>query len=578
MRKNITAIIILMLAMFVMQSCKKDYLNRPPLASPTAGTFYRSDADVLNGTGPLYNVAWGGYNGTSLQYIGDIMGGNSSTDNYNGRASYLSFTVTSSDPSGALQSAYQSLWSVVANANVVAYNIKNAASGASESGKNSGLAECYFIRAAAYYYLALDWGAVPIIYNNTQQLGDTSIRRNDLADVWKFIISDLKWSMNHLAPTPLQPGRITKWSAEGMLGRAYLVRSGLGQSGGQRNQSDLDSAKYYLGDVCNNSGLILDPSYYDLFTSSAFSGTKVPPECLFGLLWVPSGNWQSQNHMQANLAYDSKITQTGDGWGGAFGASPSLMQYYIDPANAADSVRRKATLFMPNSFYPDINTANGGWLVDTTLFNTATNSVTGLHITSPVTSGTYYGNNHPYVKKYVIGSPADNGGLGSQQNENTGTYIFRLAQVYLDYADAILGNNPSTSDPEALKYYNAIRIRAGIAPRSSVTYADLMLERKIEFAFEGQAWYDWKTWYYFAPTDALNYFNTQNRGVYNLTYNGGNMFVTYLNDANNPATVGPRYYTITPATADLPYPEVELLVAHNLTLPPVPFDFSKLNY
>ncbi|MEO6838904.1 MAG: RagB/SusD family nutrient uptake outer membrane protein, partial [Ginsengibacter sp.] len=162
--------------------------------------------------------------------------------------------------------------------------------------------------------------------------------------------------------------------------------------------------------------------------------------------------------------------------------------------------------------------------------------------------------------------------------ENIGTYMFRLAEVYLDYADAIMGNNTSSTDPEALKYYNAVRIRAGIATKTSFTYADLTLERKIEFAFEGKAWYDWKTWYYFDPTDALNYFNTENRGVYNLTYNGGNSFVTYLNDASNPATVGPRYYTITSANVDLPYPEVELLVAHNLTLPPVPFDFSKLNY
>ena len=578
MRKNKNIITISILALVALQSCSKEYLNRPPLASPTAGTFYQTDGDILNGTGPLYNGSWGGYNGTSLQYIGDVMGGNSTSDNYNGRGAYLSFTVTSTDPSGALQSAYQALWSVVANANVVAYNIKNAGPGASEAAKKSGLAECYFMRAAAYYYLALDWGAVPIIYNNSQQLGDTSIRRNNLADVWKFIISDLQWSMNNLAPTPRQPARITKWSAEGMLGRAYLVRSGLGQSGGQRNQSDLDSAKYYLGDVSNNSGLTLDPSYYDLFTSSAFSGTKTPSECLFGLLWVPNGSYFVQNHMQANLAYDSKITQTGDGWGTAFGASPSLIQYYTDPANADDSVRRKATIFMPNSFYPDIDRADGGWLVDTTLYNTATDAATGKHITSPVTSGSFYGSNHPYVKKYVIGSPADNGGLGSQQNANMSTYIFRLAEVYLDYADAIMGNNTSTSDPDALKFYNAVRIRAGIAPKTSITYADLTLERKIEFAFEGRAWYDWKTWYYFDPTNALNYFNTQNRGNYNITYNGGNPFVTYFNDATNPSPVGQRFYTITPATADLPYPEVELLVAKNLTLPPVPFDFSKINY
>ncbi len=571
MKQNTIGLLMLVLVVMVVQSCKKEYLNRPPLGSPTAGTFYQNDADILNGTGPLYNVSWGGYNGTSLQYIGDVMGGNSTTDNYLGRGSYLNFTVTSTDPSGALNSAYTALWSVVANANVVAYNIKNAGGTVSQASRNSGLAECYFMRAAAYYYLALDWGTVPIIYNNSQQLGDSGITRNNLTDVWQFIINDLTWAKNNLTELPKQPARITKWSAEGMLARAYLVRSGLGQSGGSRNQSDLDSAKFYASDVCNNSGLSLLPNYYDLFTSAHFSGTTVPDESLFSLLWVPNGGFQAQNHMQANLAYDSKITQTGDGWGASFGASPSLIAYYTDPANAADSVRRRATLFMPNTTYPDINKANGGWHVDTTLFNNAKIYTPGV-ITYP------YGSDHAFVKKYVIGSPADNGGLGSQQNENIHTYILRLAEVYLVYADAILGNNASTSDPEALKYFNAVRERAGIADKTSITYDDLIQERKIEFAFEGQAWYDWKTWYYFNPTAALAYFSNQNRGLYNISYNNGTPFVTYLNDATQPLTIGERHYPITPDKADLPYPESELLLAPNLTAAPQAFDFSKISY
>ena len=571
MKLRVITISIIVLAISVMQACKKDYLNRPPLASPTAGTYYQTDADVLNGTGPLYNGSWGGYNGTSLQYIGDVMGGNSLSDDYNGRASYLKFTVTATDPSGALSSAYNALWSVVANANVVAYNIKNAGPGASEAGRNSGLAECYFMRAAAYYYLALDWGAVPIIYNKSGLLGDTTIKRNNLADVWQFIINDLTWAKNNLAAAPLQPARITNWSAEGMLARAYLVRAGLGQSGGSRKQSDLDSAKFYAGDVCNNSGLNLLPNYYNLFTSKYFSGSTAPAECLFGLLWVPSGVWFVQNHMQANLAYSSLITQTGDGWGGAFGASPSLLQYYTDPANAADSVRRKATIFMPNDNYPDINQSNGGWHVDTALFNNA-------KIYAPTATGAFYGSDHAYVKKYVVGSPADNGGLGGQQNENMSTYIFRLADVYLIYADAILGNNASTSDPEALKYFNAVRTRAGIAAKTSINYMDIFQERKIEFAFEGHAWYDWKQWYYFDPSNALHYFSTQNRGVYNISYNNGAPFITYLNDETHPANVGPHYYSINASATDLPYPESELLVAPNLSAAPVAFDFSKVKY
>ncbi len=75
---------------------------------------------------------------------------------------------------------------------------------------------------------------------------------------------------------------------------------------------------------------------------------------------------------------------------------------------------------------------------------------------------------------------------------------------------------------------------------------------------------------------ALNYYNTQNRGTYNITYNDGHPFVTYFNDADNPHTIGERHYTITPDKADLPYPEADLLIAPNLALPPVPFDFSKI--
>ena len=554
----------LALGLLVLSGCKKSFLNRPPLSAPTAGTFYQTDADILNGTGPLYNASWGPYNGTAMEAIGDVLGGNSLTDDYNGRGAWLTFSIPATD--GSIGGAYSAFWSVIANANVVAYNIANAGGNATKSAKNSGLAECRFMRAAAYYYLALDWGAVPIIYDNTVQLHDSTIHRNNLADVWKFIIIDLSWAKDNLPAAASQPGRVTKWSAEGMLARAYLIRSGLGGANGQRNQSDLDSAKYWSADVCHNSGLSLLDNYYNLFTSKSFSGTTVPQECLFGLFWVPGGSYFVHNQLQSNLAYDPKITQTGDGWGAAFGASPSLMQYFLDPANNADSIRRKANIFMPGDYYPDIDVADGGWHVDTTLFNNA-------KITAPGQSGNGQ-IDHAFIKKYVIGSPKDNGGLGGQQNENISTYMFRLSEVYLNYADAVLGNSASTSDPEALKYFNTVRARAGIAPKTSITYSDIYEEKKIEFAFEGHQFYDWKMWYYFNPAAATNYFSTQNRGNYNITYNSGHPFITYFGTDNK--TIGTVTYNVTPATADLTYPESELLVAPNLTQPPVAFDFSKL--
>ncbi|HXB96123.1 MAG TPA: RagB/SusD family nutrient uptake outer membrane protein [Puia sp.] len=573
MKPIITILSLTLLGSAVLSGCKKSFLNRPPLASPTSGTFYQSDDEILKGVEVQYNASWSGYNGTSLNYIGDVMGGNMTIDNYNGRGAYLNFAVSATDPSGALESAYQAFWYVVANANVIADNIRNAGPGASEGAKLEGLAECYFQRAAAYYYLALNWGAVPIIYNNSAQIGDSTIRRNNLTDAWKFMIMDLSYAAKNLPAAPVKPGHISKWSAEGMLARAYLVRAGLTGTGGARNQSDLDSAKYWAADVCHNSGLALESNYYDLFTYEKFSGMTVPDESLFSLLWVPTGQWFVQNHMQANLAYDVKITQTGDGWGGSFGGSASLMAYYLDPANSADTMRRRATVFMPGDYYPDINKPTGWW-VDTALFNSA-------KIYTPGAQGNGVGNDHAFVKKYVIGSPSDNGGQGAQQDENLNTYMMRLSEVYLIYADAILGNSASTSDAEALKYFNLVRSRAGAYTKNSISYADLMLERKVEFAFEGKAWYDWKSWYYFDPTDALNYFSTQNRGNYNLSPNGFHTFISYFNSDNHPnsdGSPGSVTYPITAAKVDLPYPEAEALVAPALGQPPVAFDFSKIKY
>ena len=278
-----------------------------------------------------------------------------------------------------------------------------------------------------------------------------------------------------------------------------------------------------------DSGLTLDPSYYNLFTSAAFSGTTVPSECLFALLWVPNGQYFVQNHMQANLAYTPLITQTGDGWGAAFGGSPSLMNWYFN-VEPNDTLRRRATVFMPNSFYPDINRAGGRLAGEYHLIQQCAESLI------PGQQGNGYGNDHAYVKKYVIGSPADNGGLGGIQSENLNTYIFRLDDVYLDLAEAILGNNVSTSDPTALQYFNAIRTRAGLT-KTSIMFADIFNEKKAEFAFEGHEYYDWKEWYYFDPTDALAYFSNQNRGTYNITYNAGNSFITFFGSNGYPGTV-----------------------------------------
>ncbi|HSC38785.1 MAG TPA: RagB/SusD family nutrient uptake outer membrane protein, partial [Chitinophagaceae bacterium] len=70
------------------------------------------------------------------------------------------------------------------------------------------------------------------------------------------------------------------------------------------------------------------------------------------------------------------------------------------------------------------------------------------------------------------------------------TYMIRYSDVLLTYAEAVLGNNASTTDAKALLQFNRVRTRAGLASKTSLTIMDILHERRMEFAFEGQYWYD----------------------------------------------------------------------------------------
>jgi starch-binding outer membrane protein, SusD/RagB family len=531
--------LLLVIIVVAGQSCKKEFLDRPPIDALTSGNFYKTDEEIHAATGPLYNIVWFDYNDKAFMAFGEAKGGNL---NSNDRTAFIQFSVNATDQSTLLP-GYKSFYKIIAQSNTIIKNIKNATnSSASEAVKNEGMAECHFMRAMGYYYLVNNWGAVPIIYDNVGQLGN-NVKRNTIESVWEFIIRDLKFAVDNLPAASSAPGRLNKWSAKGMLARMYLTRAGLGQSG-TRNQLYLDSAKTMAADVVNNSGMKLMEDYGKLFQSAYNNSDHVNanPEALFALQWMPTNEpWGVNNSFQAYVAFTPDITQTGDGWGSAQGASADLVKYYL--ANPADSIRRKSTCMFNQDVYPELNQKAGG------------TKVTGTNVA--------------YIKKYVVGSPADNGGKGNFMSAFINTYMLRLAEVYLIYAESIMGNNASTADAEALKYYNAVRTRAGMPVATSITFDDIFREKRIELALEGNAWYEVVRLYYFNPVKAKAYCMAQDRGDYTITYNTG--------------TSAPRQYTTVYTTKNytfndnsvyLPFPEIELNIAPGLAAEPVPFDFS----
>jgi hypothetical protein len=375
-------------------------------------------------------------------------------------------------------------------------------------------------------------------------MSDVNVKRNTIESIWQLIIMDLRYAADNLPAVAFADGRLTKYAAEGMLARMYLTRAGVGKSGGSRSKSDLDSAKYYAADVIYNGPYTLQANYGDLFKGENHNSGNNNKESLFSIQWMPIKDpWGVNNSFQAYMARNGDITGSWDGWGAAHGASANLIEYYL--ANPADSMRRKATFMFNDDIYPEIRKdLNGYKFTATDIANT---------------------------KKYIIGSVKDNGGKGSEMCEYINTYMLRLAEVYLIYAEAILGDNGSTSDGEAIKYYNAVRTRAKMPTKTSITFDDIFQEKRIETVFEGIYWYELMRLYYYNPTKAKTIINNQNKGSYTLTYKTG---------TDNPREYTTTYngtkYPVTDGTIYLPLPEAELVKAPNLASEPVAFDFSLL--
>ncbi|MFT3935431.1 MAG: RagB/SusD family nutrient uptake outer membrane protein [Chitinophagaceae bacterium] len=540
--------------------CKKEFLEKPPTDSIVDASFYKTDDQVLASTGLLYSKVWFDYNDKASYNLGDFRAGTAYSA-YNDRGNVL-FNTTGNTPENG--SSWRSFFIVVGQSNLAIINInKYAGSGVTPSVKKMAIAEARFMRALAYRFLVMNWGAVPIIEDNLALLSDTTKPRNTEKSVWKFITKEMRAAAADLPDKPARAGRLTKWSAEGMLARFYLERSGVESNGaGARNQSFLDSAKYYSDDVIKNSGASLLKNYSDLFLFPYDNN----PESLFSLQWVYSpGAWGTQNSTPAYLAYSPDIAN-GDGWGGDKGATWWMMTNYEGFTASANGdtlkgktldQRLKATFMLPGAYYAEItqSTTNGK-----------------QKLIYPSTASTGNDGNFLAIKKYVTGKAEDVGGQSASQYYGNDTYMQRLAEMYLIYAEATLGNSATTSDATAMSYFNKVHTRAGLAPdTTSILNIDKILkERFIEFAVEGMAWYDLVSLHYYNKAKAYAILNAQDRGL----------FATIPD-----RTPDPTSWTLIKtvwATTDrkinandgnflLPIPAAELAQAPNLLKPPVDY-------
>lgn len=541
MKKHIKYIIgIAAFASIAAAGCKKDFFNRPPESGVTVGNYYQTTDQVNSSTNGLYGAVWFGWNNKVGWSITELSGGNGRSYSSDVSA-FGDIAVPNTNPE--ILAAWDSPFTVIAQANGIINNLPAVVpASVPAAAVNNALGEAHLMRAVGYFYLTRVFGNVPIIENPSQDLSNFgSIPTNPVADVYKFMVKDLKFAEANCYANVAGTGHGSSGSASAMLAKVYLY------------MQDYTDARAEAEKVINSGEFSLLPDFGDLFLTINNNNK----ESILAMQWVYNAGYDFGNSIQASWAFSSEITQTGDGYG-VFGPTIDLQNAF--KAEGGDSTRRHYTIMLPGSHYKELQ--EGGKLPSGYIF--------------PVNGSAQGTNAAP--KKYVIGAPgdADNNGKSAAQAAGNNTYIMRYADVLLIEAEAILGQGTavgtgisltkSTSDATALKYFNMVRQRVGVPAVTSFTYAQLLQERRLEFALEQDYWFDLGRIDGFGATShptAISIISQQERG----TYSGSA-------DSNPAPVIYSSHITPTNAQFTFPVPVAESNADPNLTKAPVPYVFK----
>lgn len=129
-----------------------------------------------------------------------------------------------------------------------------------EDDRNKRIGEMKFLRAYYYFMLVQTFGKVPLETSSNLEV-KTDYKRAPVADIYRQIIEDLRYAVEHLPPTQTDNGRAHKAAAQHLLAKVYLTRgSAVTEQRGQL-PTDIDSAAYFAEEVINNSTHTLEPDY-----------------------------------------------------------------------------------------------------------------------------------------------------------------------------------------------------------------------------------------------------------------------------------------------------------------------------
>lgn len=284
-------ILSLMVSIYPMTGCKK-FLDEKQVSNLTQD-YYNNESGLESLVNGLYVIArvkheWDA-NGarlidpeTDAYQTSTVANAQMSTAAYGNDVSTIATNMVNFI--GAANSNYAPMGAYphINNCNIaldVIDNVKPGKFGSDETFNKQRKSEVLFLRSWAYYLVSNQLGDVPLLL--TPKREDNGIYyypKTSLENVYKQIISDMRFAYANLAGTTSDRGRATKWAAGHFLAKLYLNRA---QGSKYKNSSephlkmlykgdvatDLDSVILLTTEVINGNGGVgsLAPDYWTLF-------------------------------------------------------------------------------------------------------------------------------------------------------------------------------------------------------------------------------------------------------------------------------------------------------------------------
>jgi starch-binding outer membrane protein, SusD/RagB family len=315
--------------------------------------------------------------------------------------------------------------------------------------RNRVLGEAHYLRALMYWELVRMFGDVPLLEHEAKTVAEARIPRSPAAQIYALIVSDLQTAITDLPASYSGPdlGRATSGAAAALLAKVYL------------NQNDYTNAAKYAGQVMASGQYALNATWLDNFRiASEFTN----PESIFEINYgAPEQTAGVVGSVQTLFSLPSGFPG-GDAYG-LMQVNPELTALYT-----ANDQRGNGATYM-SSPYTDASGRTATWGVP----------------------------NGAAFHKWLDETDSKDMTARSWQQMPNNWIIQRYADVLLIYAEAVNAGGAATNGSAELAL-NQVRSRAGIPTVSGLSSAALTdsirVERRREFAFEGQRWFDLSRW------------------------------------------------------------------------------------